>query len=163
MGLKKFVSLILVVSLITVLRYYEDKDEKKPAEIILKKRNIGFNGRIISYYRSTDRAFGVIKFKVIKSNKETFSISDPKLLYPYRLEGGYGEFYGYIPLGITVGQLIRLNAGEKSVKLYNGNAEFAKTTVFVTSERKFIAYVNEHTSFNSLSNQKSAANESGKP
>lgn len=148
MGFKKVFFLLLFVSLITILRYYLDKDEKKPAENILKKNNIGFNGRIISYSRSTNHAFGVIKFKVIKSNKEAFNISDPKLLYPYRLEKGYGEFYGYVPLEIRVGQLIRLNAGEKSVKIYNSNAEFAKTSVFVTSERKFIKYVNEHTSFN---------------
>ncbi|WP_443946626.1 hypothetical protein ACJVDH_05850 [Pedobacter sp. AW1-32] len=147
MGLKKAFFLTLVLSLLVILWYYKSKDEKKPAEIILEKNSIDFTGRIISYNKSTDRAFGVIKFKVIKSSKEAFSIPDPKWLYPYRLENGYGEFYGYIPLGITEGQLIRLNAGEKSVKLYNGDAEFANTSVFVTSERKFIEYVNEHTSF----------------
>ena len=147
MWFKKVFFLVLFVCLITVWRYYGDKNEKKPAETVLEKNNIGFTGRIISYNRSTDRAYGVIKFTVITSNKGTFNISDPKWLYPYRLEKGYGEFYGYIPLGITAGQLIRLNAGGKSVKLYNANAEFAKTSVFVTSERKFIEYVNEHTSF----------------
>lgn len=148
MSFKKFFFLLLFLSLITTLKYYADKEEVRPAEIILEKNNISFTGRIISYNKSMDRAFGVIRFKIIKSNKEAFSISDPKLLYPYRLENGYGEFYGYIPLEIKVGQLIRLNAGEKSVKLYNENAEFTKTSVFVTSERKFIEYVNEHTSFN---------------
>ncbi|MDY0905468.1 hypothetical protein [Pedobacter sp. CFBP9032] len=148
MGFKKMFFLVLFVCLITVWQYYGDQDEKKPAETVLEKNNICFTGRIISYNRSTDRAYGVIKFTVITSNKGNFNISDPKWLYPYRLEKGYGEFYGYIPLGITAGQLVRLNAGEKSVKLYNGNAEFAKTSVFVTSERNFIEYVNEHTSFN---------------
>lgn len=148
MWFKKVFFLVLFVCLITVWRYYGDKDEKKPAETVLEKNNVGFTGRIISYSKSTDRAFGVIKFKVIKSTKEGFNVSDPKVLYPYRIEKGYGEFYGYIPLGIMAGQLIRLNAGEKSVKLYNGNEELAKTSVFVTSEQKFIEYVNEHTSFN---------------
>ena len=147
MGLKKVIFLISLLCLLTILWYYKGKNEKRPAEIVLEKNNIGFTVRIISYNKSTDRAFGVIKFKIIKSNKEAFNISDPKLLYPYRLEKGYGEFYGYIPLGIMAGQLIRLDAGEKSAKLYNGKIEFAKTSVFVTSERKFIEYVNEHTSF----------------
>jgi hypothetical protein len=147
MGFKKGLFLILILSLITVLEYYEDKDEKKPAEIILKKNNISFTGRIISYNKSTNHSYGVLKFKIIKSNKKTFNISNPKLLYPYRLEKSYGEFYGYIPLGVMVGQLITLKAGEKSVKLHNGEAEFAKTSVFVTSEKQFIEYVNEHTSF----------------
>ncbi len=148
MGFKKVVFLMLILSIITILWYYKDKDEKKPAEIILEKNNISFTGRIISYNKSTNHSYGVVRFKVIKSNKETFNISDPKLLYPYRLEKGYGEFYGYIPLEIMVGQLITLDAGEKSAKLYNGKAEFAKTSVFVTSDRKFIEYVNKHTSFN---------------
>lgn len=148
MGFKKVAFLISLLSLLTIFWYYSGKDEKKPAEVVLEKNNIGFTGRIISYNKSTDRAFGVIKFKVITSNKEDFNLSDPKWLYPYRLEKGYGEFYGYIPLGVTPGQLIKLNVGEKSVKLYNGELEFAKTSVFVTSEKKFIEYVNEHTSFN---------------
>lgn len=148
MGFKKVVLLVLVLSLLTVLWYYKSKDEKKSAEIILEKSNVDFTGRIVSYNKSTDRSFGLIRFQVIKSNKEFFNILDQKLLYPYRLEKGYGEFYGYIPVGITVGQLIRLDAGEKSVKLYNGKVEFAKSSVFVTLEKKIIEYVNEHTSFN---------------
>ena len=103
MWFKKVFFLVLFLSLITGLRYYGDKDEKKPAETVLEKNNIGFTGRIISYNRSMDRAYGVIKFKVLTSNKGTFNVSDPKWLYPCRLEKDYGEFYGYIPLGITAG------------------------------------------------------------
>lgn len=147
MGLKKVVFLILILSVLTILWYYKGKDEKKTAEIILEKYNIGFTGRIISYNKSTNHSYGVIRFKVIRSNKESFKVSDQELLYPYRLEKGYGEFYGYIPWDIKIGQLIRLNAGEKSVKLFNGDTEFTKISVFVISERKFIEYVNEHTSF----------------
>lgn len=138
---------MLVLTMLTILWYYQGKDEKKTAEIILEKYNLGFIGRIISYNKSTNHSYGVIRFKVIKSNKESFKVSDPELLYPYRLEKGYGEFYGYIPWDIRIGQQIRLNAGEKSVKLFNGDTEFTNTSVFVTSERKFIEYVNEHTSF----------------
>lgn len=148
MGLKKVVFLTLILSVLTILWYYKGKDEKKTAEIILEKYNIGFTGRIISYNKSTNHSYGVIRFKVIRSNKESFNkVSDPELLYPYRLEKDYGEFYGYIPLDIRIGQQIRLNAGEKNVKLFNGDTEFTKISVFVTSERKFIEYVNEHTSF----------------
>jgi len=77
---KKVFFLVLFVFVITVLRYYGDKDKKKPAEIVLEKNNIGFTGHIISYNRSMDRAFGVIKFKVLTLNKETFNISDPRWL-----------------------------------------------------------------------------------
>jgi hypothetical protein len=147
MGFKKGVFLMLILSLITIFSYFEDEDQKKPTEIILEKNNVSFTGRIISYNKSTNHSYGILKFKVIKTNKESYNIFDPKLLYPYRLEKTYGEFYGYIPLGIMVGQLITLKAGEKSVKLYYGKAEFAKTSVFVTSDRQLIEYVNEHTSF----------------
>jgi hypothetical protein len=139
---------MFILVLMTLLWYYKNKDDNKPADILLRNNNISFTGRIISYKKSTNHSYGVIRFKVIKSNKETFNISDSKLLYPYRLENGYGEFYGYIPLGIMVGQLIMSDAAEKSVKLYNEKAEFAETSVFVTSDRKFIEYVNDHTSFN---------------
>jgi hypothetical protein len=92
MGFKKFVLLLLILSLITYLWYYTDKQEKESAEIFLRKDNVSFTGRITSYSRSTNQSYGVVRFKVIKSNRETFNISDPRLLYPYRLKKGYGEF-----------------------------------------------------------------------
>lgn len=146
MEFKRVGFLIFLLSLLTIFWYYQSKGEKKSLEIILDNK-IDFMGSVISYDKSMNHSFGVIRFKVIKSNKITFTALHPKLIFPYRLEKGYGEFYGYLPLEIKVGQVIKLNAGEKSVKLYNGKSKSAQLSLFVISDSGFIEYVNQHHHF----------------
>jgi len=138
--------MIFTFGLLIYLWYQQSKDVTKSAEIILEN-DIGFTGSIVSYNKSTNHSFGVIKFRIIKSSKQEFNISDPRVIYPYRLSKNYGEFYGYIPLGIKVGQLIRLYARKKTIEIYDGTGEVAQTDVFIISDRHFINYVEEHTLF----------------
>ena len=140
--------MVLGLALIMYVKYTADADNRRIIEKPLRN-HVAFTGQVLAFNISGNHSFGIIKIKVVKSNKSKVIVlyKNKNILFPYRIEGGYAEFYGYISLDIKINQTVKLNSDEKLMVFYDRDLKLAKTNVFVTSEKQNIAFIKENTSF----------------
>ena len=144
--MKKLVIMILILGILIyiILNINLGKDASQDKLLI---NHVNLVGTITSYTKSNNHSFGIVKFKVVKSNKRRVDFSKSEFLFPYRLEDDYAEFYGYVPIEIKVGQTINLNSDEKSAKFYENNKKLAEVILTISNEKQNIEYVKGNTTF----------------
>ncbi len=144
--MKKLVIMILILGILIyiMLNINSGKDVSQDK---LLMNHVNLTGTITSYTKSNNHSFGIVKFKVIKSNKRLVDFSNSEFLFPYRLEDNYAEFYGYVPIEIKVGQTINLNSDEKSAKFYENNIKLAEVILTISTDKQNIKYVKGNTTF----------------
>ncbi|PWS29290.1 hypothetical protein DHW03_05590 [Pedobacter yonginense] len=123
-------------------------DSKKNAPLDkLLINHVYLTGTVVSYDKSTNHSFGIVRVKVGKSNVENIDFSKSDFLFPYRVKKNYAELYGYIPPEIKVGQTIILDSNQKSVKFYQNDSLLTRFGIYITNDERNIVYVRENTRF----------------
>lgn len=146
MKTSKLIILLAAFSIIAFASYRLGAKKMASAGNLIKN-NIQFSGKILSYSRSHNHSYGIVKIKVIESNRREFTGSDSLGVFPYRIQGDYAEFYGYIPKAISIGDLIVLNSDEQTFTYYKSGKIEAGTMIFITAENENIQYVRANTAF----------------
>lgn len=144
--MKKLLLMILILGLIIYIIFNIDL-RKDASQDKLLMNHVNLIGTVTSYIKSNNHSFGIVKLKVIKSNKEQIDFSKSEFLFPYRIKGKYAEFYGYVPIELKIGQTISLNSDERSVKFYENKIKLAEVTLTISTDKQNIKYVKENTEF----------------
>jgi hypothetical protein len=144
--MKKLLLKILILGLIIYIIFNIDLREDASQDKLLMN-HVNLTGTITSYIKSNNHSFGIVKFKVIKSNEEEIDFSKSEFLFPYRIKKKYAEFYGYVPMEAKIGQTINLNSDERSVKFYENKIKLAEVTLTISTDKQNMKYVKENTEF----------------
>jgi len=146
MKIGKFIIMISVLGIIVCIWVKIGSKHSRENNLLLTN-HVKFSGKVISYNRSTNHAFGIIRIKVTESNTKALTDSVSKGLFPYKIKNSFAEFYGYVPASLKVGQKILLESDKRVIEVYDNNVIIWKADVSVSTEENDIAYVNKNTMF----------------
>jgi len=141
------IGILLFILSIIVYTWYTLSSEKYTKGDLLLTNHVRFSGRIIAYDKSTNHAYGIIKIKVTETNTKAFVDSTSSRLFPYKIKGGYAEFYGYIPVSVKVGHLILLDSDKRKLEISDNNNFIIGSDVRISSDKDNLAFVKLHTMF----------------
>ncbi|MFP3507879.1 hypothetical protein, partial [Burkholderia sp. SIMBA_062] len=72
------------------------------------KNNVEFVGNIISFQKSSNHAFGIIRLKIIKKNIKNFDEILDKGIYPYKIKDKIAELYCTVSVDRKVGETVKV-------------------------------------------------------
>jgi hypothetical protein len=146
MNFNKIFPIVIIAALFLAFGLFILTRDTSPDKVFFN--HVKFIGKITSFNKSDNHSFGIVKVKVFQSNVKNFSVDNLKeKLFPFRIDGNYAEFYGYIPIEIKIGDIVELDSDKASFKYYNSKNDYAETTLFMSDETTNIDFVNKHSSF----------------
>ncbi|MFP3591982.1 hypothetical protein [Chryseobacterium sp. SIMBA_038] len=136
----KILSLICLVAQISCSIKNEEIPEKE------MKNNVEFVGNIISFQKSSNHAFGIIRLKIIKKNIKNFDEILDKGIYPYKIKDKIAELYCTVSVDRKVGETVKVVSND-GVVYYNPSNSREEGSLFIIDDPYNIDFVKMNTIF----------------
>lgn len=140
------VFLCLIFFLFFVIVTVSKKEIAKNDTLI--KNNIEFSGIITNLNISQNHAFGILRLKVLNTNKKIFKAISGNIVYPYAIENSIAEVYTQIPIPeIKKGYKVVVNSNKKTITFYEKDKFLYEWEISLIQEDLDIKYIEQNTIF----------------
>ena len=113
------------------------------------KNKVSFEGIVTDSYRNVElHGFGIVRFKIVKSNTKTFNAFQNGKIYPYNIKDADGEIYDYVPYNLKEGDKIYVNSKNAELSYYKNNKLLSKANLLLIKEESWIEFIKKETRLN---------------
>ena len=110
--------------------------------------DVNFEGTVTEFDNSGGHGFGIIRFKVLKSNIQIFNAFQNGKVYFYNINGEDGEIYSYVPASLRKGDMVYVDSEKRKLLYYRNTKLLTEGDFMLITEDNWIEYVKKEKRLN---------------